>query len=225
MRDAHAEALHQVGGQSHGAVLEAVQVACLGDFALEPAEGLGEHRKAQQAHHVQAHFVLGQFAIKLAAAAGVEPGQHRRRAAAENRAGAEQRGGLVLAVPVDRYRVRGVEYAVADRVHDLECLDHRARRQQVDLQPPARHPLDAVGVFTREIHPDIGRRPRGLHFHDDRGRAGNDGRRAQDGGSGTRCRGQAALEKLAPAADAGFRLGIALAGRCVVRFHGIPPAD
>ncbi len=166
--DRHAHLLEKVGGKAHGAVLEALQVGDGVHLVLEPAEGLGRHREADEAVDVEAQDVLGQLAVELLAAALVEPAEHRGGVAAEDRAGAEERGGLVLAVPVDRHRVRRVEHAVVHGVHHLEGADDRAGRQQVDVEAAARHLLDTRGVLAGEVHPDVGGRPRRLHLHDER---------------------------------------------------------
>ena len=103
--------------------------------------GIGKPKKP---YDVEPEDVLGQLAVELLRR---RPGRTRRaswsRVAAEHRAGAEQRRGLVLAVPVDRHGVGGVDHAVVDAVQHLEGADHRAGRQQVDLQPAARHRLHA----------------------------------------------------------------------------------
>ena len=136
-------------------IFEALDVVGGFDFILEPSKRLGEHREAQEADHIQAQNVLGQFAVELGAAAGVEPGQHGGGRTAKNRTGTEQRRGLGFAVPVNRHRMGRIEYAVVTGIEDLKRADHRAGRKQVNFQPVARHLLDSVFVLACEVHPDV----------------------------------------------------------------------
>ena len=89
----------------------------------------------------------------------------------------------MLAVPVDGHRVGGVDLAAMDAVEHLERMHHGAADQVVDLQPPARHVVDALDVVLRHLVEDVLGAPRALHLqggglgardlrHRDRGRAG-----------------------------------------------------
>lgn len=128
-------------------------------------EGLGRHREAVD---IQPEEVLRELAVELLAAALIEPRQHGIGVTAEDRAGTEQRGALMLAVPVDGHGVGSVEHAVVDPVKHLEGLDHGTGGQQIDLQPAARHALYAIDVLAGEAHPDVPGGPGGLHPDDDR---------------------------------------------------------
>src|SRR5690606_27165357 len=123
LRHAHSECLHQIGGKTDGAVLEALHVTDRPDLVLEPPERLRRHRKGEHSIDVQAEDVLGKLAIKLVATALVEPGQHRVRVAAPDRSGAEEGSGLGLAVPVGRDAVGDVDDTIADGIHYLERTD------------------------------------------------------------------------------------------------------
>ena len=190
LRHRCAHRLEEVGGEADGAVFQALQLGSVGDLALEPAERLGRHAEGQEADDVEAEDVLRQLAVELLAAAVIEPGDHLVGVAAEHRAGAEQRGGLVLAVPVDRHGVGRVDGAVMAGVLHLEGADHGAGRQQVDLDAVVRHLLHALDILRGHLLEDVRGRPGRLHLqrdrrlgeHGGRGERRTGGRRAADGG-------------------------------------------
>ena len=93
---------------------------------------------------------------------GVEPGQHAVRIPAERRRAAEQRSRLVLAIPDVADAVTAIENAGVHGILHLERRHHRARREHIELQPPAGHLFDLLGVVDGELVKDIARRPRRL---------------------------------------------------------------
>ena len=165
--DLEAHALHDVGGQADGAILEALQIVGALDLLLEPAERLRRHRHAEEADQVPLEDILDKLPVELLAAALVDPGENFRGVGAEHRAGAEQRRRLVLAVPVGGDQMPGIEHALVDRVLDLERLHHRAGVQVLDLQTAAGHVVDPLHVFQRHFVEDVGRAPGALHLEGD----------------------------------------------------------
>ena len=129
----HAHFLHQISGKTHGAVFEPLQIGHSVHFAFEPAKGLCEHWETHVTHNVHAQNILLQFAIKLCAAACIEPRQHRGGRAAKDRARAEQGRRFVFAIPIDRHRMGRVQNTVIDRVQHLERPNNGACGQQIDL--------------------------------------------------------------------------------------------
>ena len=118
-----------------------------GDRLLEPAERLGRHRHGEEALDVELHDLDLELFEQLLAAAVVDPAEAFVGVEAEHRAGAEQRGGLVLAVPVHGHGMGGVDLAAVHAVEHLERMHHRAAVQHVDLEPAARHLVDARDVL------------------------------------------------------------------------------
>src|SRR5690606_8813831 len=102
------------------------------------------HRHAEEADDVEAEDLLDQLVIQLLAATVVHPGEELRAVTAEHRAGAEQRSCPMLSVPVRGNRMGTIQDAVMDRILNLERLDDRTCRQEVDLEAAARHLGDPV---------------------------------------------------------------------------------
>ncbi len=157
------------------------------DLLLEPAERLGRHGEREEADDVELEDVLGQLAIELVAAAVIEPAHVLVGVGAVDRAGAEQRGGAVLAVPVGRHAPVRIEHAVRRRVHHRERLHHGAGIEEVDLQPAAAHLVDLGDIVAAVVAEDVGRAEAALHLQGDGLRARNlrhgDGRHAGDSGA------------------------------------------
>ena len=105
LRDARAHRLEHVGGQTDGAVLQALERFRPGDLLLEPAERLGRHGEREEADHVEAEDLLVEFVVERLAAAVIDPAEALAAVEAIGRAGAEQRRGAMLAVPVGRNAV------------------------------------------------------------------------------------------------------------------------
>jgi len=132
-------------------------------FFLEPAEGLGRHRHAEEADGVESQ-VRDELVIKLEAAAVVHPGQGVVSVLSENGPGAEQRGDLALPVPVHRHLMARIENALVHGVLDPEGLHDRAGYQIVDLQASARHLVDPGNVLFCHRVENALRAPGTLHL-------------------------------------------------------------
>ena len=145
----------------------------VGHRTLEPAERLGRHRHREEALDVDLHDLGLELFEQLLAAAVVDPAEAFVGVEAEHRTGAEQRGGLVLAVPVHSHRVGHVDLAAVDAVEHLERMDDRAAMQQVDLEPAARHVVHAGDVLLAHLGEDVGGGPRRLQLQRRRLRARN----------------------------------------------------
>ncbi len=156
---------------------------------LEPAKRLGRHRHGEEALDVELHDLGLKLFEQLLAAAIVDPAEAFVGVEAEHRSGAEQRGRLVLAVPVHGHRMGGVDLAAMHAVQHLERMDDRAAMQQVDLEPPARHVVDAGDVLIGHLGEDVGGGPRRLHLQGCRLRARNL-RHRDRGGASCACRQQ-----------------------------------
>ena len=128
-----------------------LQLCGIGDFLLEPAERLGWHRAGKEAHQVEAEDLLHQLVIEGLAAAVLHPAEHLIGAPAPGRRRSEQRIGLVLAVPVGAHAMAAIERAGNHRVLHFERLGDGACRQQVELEPPAGHIVDAGDEVARRI--------------------------------------------------------------------------
>src|SRR5690606_35253328 len=81
------------------------------------------------------------------------------------RAGAPQRHGGVLAVPVRDHAVAAVQGPLADRIDQVESLDHRSGRQHFDLQIAAGHVVHLGGEVHGVFVEDVLRRPGALPAH------------------------------------------------------------
>ena len=116
-----------------------------GDRLLEPAERLGRHRHGEEALDVDLHDLGLELFEQLLAAAVVDPAETLVGVEAEHRAGAEQRGRLVLAVPVHRSRC-GPRRSGRRARRRTPGTDARPRRRcsRSILQPAAGHLVDAV---------------------------------------------------------------------------------
>jgi hypothetical protein len=101
---------------------------------------------------------------ELAAAAVVDPAQTLVGVEAEHRAGAEQRRGLVLSVPVHGHGVGGVDLAAVHAVQHLEGVHDGAADQVVDLEPAAGHLVDALDVILGELVEHVLGAPGALHL-------------------------------------------------------------
>ena len=141
-----------------------LQVGGAVDRLLEPAERLGRHRHREEALDVDLHDLGLELLEQLLAAAVVDPAEALVGVEAEHRAGAEQRGRLVLAVPVDGHGVGGVDLAAMHAVEDLERMHDRAADEVVDLEPPAGHVVDALDVVHRHLVEDVLGAPGALHL-------------------------------------------------------------
>jgi hypothetical protein len=141
-----------------------LQLRSVGDLALEPAERLGRHAGAQEADNVQAEHLLGQLVDRTPAAAFVDPGEHLVGVAAEHRTGAKQRGGLVLAVPVDRHGMGGVDGAVMAGVLHRKRANDCAGGQQFDLHATVGHFVDVLDILRGHFLEHVRCRPGRLHL-------------------------------------------------------------
>ena len=166
-----AELPEHIGGKSFGPVADALEVIDALDFLLEPAERLGRHRKVEQAVEIELEDVVDQLPVQRLPAARVEPGQHAVRVPAERRRAAEQRRGLVLAIPGVADAVTAIENSGMHGVLHLKGRHDRARRQHIEFQPPAGHLLDLLGVVDGELVENVPRRPCRLESPDRRLRA------------------------------------------------------
>ena len=164
LRHRETHGLHQIGGQAHGAVLQPLHVRHALDRPLEPAERLGRHGHDEEALDVDLHDLGLELFEQLAAAAVVDPAEPLVGVEAEHRAGAEQRGGLVLAVPVHGHRVGAVELAPVHPVEHLERVDDGPADQVVDLEPGSGHLVDALDVVLGELVEHVLGAPRALHL-------------------------------------------------------------
>src|SRR5690606_27125022 len=126
--------------------LQALHVGHALDRLLEPAERLGRHRHREEADDVELENVVQKLVIELHAAAVVNPAEALLRVEAEHRTAAEQRGRLVLAVPVDRDGMAAVELAAMRGVLHLEGMYDSAADEIIDLQPRSAHLVDALDV-------------------------------------------------------------------------------
>ncbi len=160
-----------VGGKSFGPVADALEVIDALDFLLEPAERLGRHRKVKQACQIELEDIVGQLTVQRLPASRIEPGEHAMCVPAERRRAAEQRRGLVLAIPGVADAVTAIENSGMHGVLHLESRHDRARRQHIEFQPPAGHLLDLPGVVDGELVEDVPRRPCRLEPPDRRLRA------------------------------------------------------
>ena len=129
------------------------------DLLLEPAERLGRHREIEEADEIELQDVVDELLVERLAAAVVEPAEQAVRVPAEGGRRAEQRIGLVLAVPVGADAVTAIENAGMHRVGHLEGRHDRAGRQHVELEAAARHVVDLLGVVDRELVEDVLGRP------------------------------------------------------------------
>ena len=178
------------------------------DRLLEPAERLRRHRAGQEADEIEAEDLLHQFVVQRLAAAILHPAEHLVGAPAEGRRRSEQRVGLVLAVPIGADAMAAVERAGDHRILHFERLGDRAGGEQVELQPAARHFVDAVDIVLRIFVEDVLRRPGALELADD-GVLRPDHRRS---GNGCRDRGGCgALDETAA--------GLCLAGALAIQFN------
>ena len=109
----------------------------------------------QEADEVEAQHLLHQLVIERLAAAVLDPAEHLVGAPAPGGRRAEQREGLVLAVPIGGDAMAAIERAGKHRVLHLERLGDRARGQQLELQAAAGHLVDAVDEVLREFVEDV----------------------------------------------------------------------
>ena len=175
--DRGTELLVDVDGEADGAELDPLHVVRLGHRLLEPAERLRRHRAVEEGLDVEVQALVDLVEQGLAAAI-VVPGQHHVGVHAESRAGAPQRDRAVLAVPVGDDAVAAIQRSLADRVEQLEGLDHRAGRQHLDLQLAAGHLVDLLGEVQRVFVEDVLGRPGRLPAHGDRRLGDGDHREA-----------------------------------------------
>jgi hypothetical protein len=82
----------------------------------------------------------------------------------EHRAGSKEGGSLVLAVPVDRHRVRRIDLAAMHAVEHLKRMHDRATDEIIDLQAAASHLVDALDVVLSHLVEDVLGTPRALHL-------------------------------------------------------------
>ena len=176
----HAHLLEKVGGQANGAVLEALELSSLlRRCLLKPAQGLRGHGEGEEAHNVEVH--LGRELVpELLATTGVNPGETNLRGGTAHRAGTEERGALVLAIPVARHMVAAIENALANGIDDLEGLDHSTCGQVLEFEAAAGHFVDAGDISLGHFGEDLVGTPGTLNFerygglcNRDHGEAGN----------------------------------------------------
>ncbi len=144
-----AERPEQIGRQPLGPVADALDVVGGLDLLLEPAERLGRHRKIEQADEIELEDVVDQLAVQRLAAARIKPRQHAVRVPAERRRAAEQRRGLVLAIPGVADAVAAIEDAGMHGILHLEGRNDRAGGEHIEFQPPAGHLFDGLARNRR----------------------------------------------------------------------------
>ena len=108
-------------------------------IGFEPAERLGRHRHGEEALDIDLHDLRLELFEQLLAAAIIDPAKAFVGVEAEHRAGAEKRGGLVLAVPINRHGMRGIDLAAMHAIEHLERVNNGAAGEIIDLsavRPP-----------------------------------------------------------------------------------------
>ncbi len=154
-RDA-AHVLQNVRRQAGGHAVPHFQVILerLGRL-LGPPESLGAVRRDQEGHDVGLEDLLVIFHVELPPSPVHVPGKMVHQV--QTASGAAERGAEETAARVLPHRVMGpplpaFDDALVDAVEDFKGVHDGAAREDLDLQPPARHLVDVGDHFVQQVN-------------------------------------------------------------------------